>query len=107
MSKLAGLALHPEHAERNLNRSAVETQAPPPKCTSARPLDIPDAGRSVTACALPVDAARELLRAATGDAAYALSERQIRERELALSYLRADYVACSSRLFELSASLTS
>lgn len=107
MSRFAGLARDPEYAERNLNPSGVETQAPPPKGTSARPLDLPHAGRSVTACALPVDAARELLRAATGDAAYALSESQIRERELALSYLRADYVACSSRLFELSTSLTS
>lgn len=55
---------------------------------------------------LPTAAARDLLRAACGTATGEPTESQLREHELALSYLRADYVACSRRLYELSASLT-
>ena len=54
---------------------------------------------------LPTAAARDLLHAATGNTPRELTDSQIRERELALSYLRADYVACSRKLYELKASL--
>jgi hypothetical protein len=55
---------------------------------------------------LPDGAAQDLLRAMTGHAPQEPSDDQIRERELALSYLRADYVACSRNLYELVSSLT-